>query len=106
MKSELAGKLVFLKFDSATRIHTNYLGINVRYLNKNERKTQTLEVLDTKSRHTAKDIKTMILNTLKKFEIPVENVLASVTDNARNMVKTIELINQVYYDNINIIINN
>lgn len=64
-------------------------------MNGKESKTQTLEVLDTRSRHTAKDIKRMILDTLKRFDIPLENVLLSVTDNATNMVKTIELLNEV-----------
>ena len=88
-------RVVLVKFDSTTRIHTNYLWINVRYLNGNERKTQTLEVIDTKSHHTARDIKGMIVDTLEKFDIPLDNVLASVTDNATNMVKTIELMNKV-----------
>ena len=64
-------------------------------MNGNESKTQTLEVLDTRSRHTAKDMRGMILDSLKRFDIPLENVLVSVTDNATNMVKTIELLNEV-----------
>lgn len=97
LKEELKGKFVFLKFDCATRIQTNYLGINVRYLQGTERRTRTLSVIDTKSRHTARDLKSMILDTLELYELPLENVLISVTDNATNMVKTIDLLNEVMF---------
>lgn len=64
-------------------------------MNGNKSKTQTIEVIDTRSRHTAKDIKGMIVDSLKRFDIPLENVLLSVTDNATNMVKSIQLLNEV-----------
>ena len=64
-------------------------------MHDNKSKTQTLDVIDTHSRHTAKDIKSMILDALKRFGILLENVVLSVTDNATNMVKTIELLNEV-----------
>ena len=34
MKKDLKDKLVYLKFDAATRIRVNYLGIYVRYVFK------------------------------------------------------------------------
>ena len=61
-------------------------------MHDNKSKTQTLDVIDTRSRHTAKDIKSMILDALKRFGILLENVMLAVTDNATNMVKTIELL--------------
>lgn len=37
----------------------------------------------------------MLLNTLSKFEISLDKILISVTDNATNMVKLVELCNEV-----------
>lgn len=64
IKADLKDKFIHLKFDTATRIRTNYLGINVRYLNSsNEPITQTLAIKDTRSRHTSFELKE------KKFKI-------------------------------------
>ena len=63
LKKELANKFVYLKFDCATRIRTNYLGVNVRSINsKNEAETRTLMIMDTKkSQHSSKDLKVLLL---------------------------------------------
>ena len=62
LKKELANKFVNLKFDCATRIRTNYLGVNVRSINsKNEAETRTLMIMDTKSQHSSKDLKVLLL---------------------------------------------
>lgn len=95
LKEELKGNLLYLKFDCATRIQTNYLAINVRFLNNGVGQTRTLDVIDTLSRHTAAELKDMLLNTLSKFEISLDKILISVTDNATNMVKLVELCNEV-----------
>ena len=34
MKEELRGQCLYLKFDCATCIRTNYVGLNVRYVSK------------------------------------------------------------------------
>jgi hypothetical protein len=48
LREELRGKFVYLKFDCATHITTNYLGLNVRYVNKDKLPTtSTLKVVDT-----------------------------------------------------------
>ena len=89
---------IYLKFDSATRIHTNYLGVNARYVHENRPKTETLDIVDTKSRHTAKDVKAMIVECIKKYDVPLDKVLVSVTDNAANMVRTLDLLNEVSFN--------
>lgn len=62
LKKELAHKFVYLKFDCATRIRTNYLGVNVRCINsKNEPETRTLMIMDTKSQHSSKGLKVLLL---------------------------------------------
>ena len=97
LKDEMKGKLIYLKFDCATRLYTNYLGLNARFTLDNKRVTRTLEVIDTKSQHRALNIKEMINDTIKLYDVPLENVLLSVTDNATNMVKTVDLLNEVFF---------
>jgi len=91
VKAELKGKFVHLKFDSATRIRTNYLGVNVRYIGNNDKPvTRTLSVTDTRSQHTSRELKSLLLNILDDFAIPLDHVLCCVTDNAANMIKVVK----------------
>lgn len=91
VKAELKGKFVHLKFDSATRIRTNYLGVNVRYMNdNNEAITRTLSVTDTRCQHTSRELRSLLQNILDEFEIPLDHVLCCVTDNAANMIKVVK----------------
>ena len=97
MKEELRGQCLYLKFDCATRIRTNYLGLNVRYVSKAKKlpSTSTLAVVDTQSRHSARELKDIIETVLDDYEIPLSNILCCVTDNASNMVKLVTTMNEV-----------
>lgn len=95
LKEELRGKFLYLKFDCATRIRTNYLGLNIRYVNKDKLPTtSTLKVVDTQSQHSAIELKNIIEKVLEDYEIPLEKVLCCVTDNASNMVKLVSTMNE------------
>ena len=52
LSEELKGKQIFVKVDCATRIRTNYLGVNVQYVGEDHLPViKTLCVCDTLSRH-------------------------------------------------------
>ena len=93
VKEDLRNKYIYLKFDCATRIRANYLAINVRYIDDNDKVggpvpvTKTLAVIDTRSRHSSNMIKEMVGDTMTRFGIKPTNVVCAVTDNAANMVK-------------------
>lgn len=91
IKAELKGQFLFLKFDCATRIRTNYLGLNVRYVSPTTKlpTTCTLAVVDTRSKHTAKELREIMDTVLSDYEIPLSHILCCVTDNASNMVKLV-----------------
>ena len=91
VKKDIAGKFVYLKFDCATWIRTNYLAINVRYLDTNGPVTKTLAVIDTRSRHSSAAIKQMVDETIDRFDIKPNHVICAITDNAANMVKAVRL---------------
>jgi hypothetical protein len=95
IKQQLEGKMVYVKLDCCTRIQTNYLGVNVRFVDPdtNTPVTRTLSVSDTLSRHSSFELKTILKGILDDFGIPMANILCIVTDNASNMVKMVREMN-------------
>lgn len=57
--------------------------------------TSTLAVVDTNSRHTARELKEMIVKILNNYSVPLDNILCCITDNATNMVKLVSSMSQV-----------
>ena len=100
IKREMKGKFIFLKFDCATRIRVNYLGINARFVSQGKGVTRTLAVIDTESQHSADELREMLVTTLSQYEVPLDRVLAGVTDNAANMVKLMADMNNVRILNV------
>jgi hypothetical protein len=95
IKEELKDKFIHLKFDCATRIRTNYLGVTARYVNSNnEAITTTLSITDTKSQHTSSELKVLLHIILEEYDIPLNHVLCCVTDNASNMIRVVKDLNE------------
>ena len=91
----LKNKLICIKFDCATRLKTNYLGVNVRFPDKDGiGVTRTIAVVDTQAQHTAASLKRYLLCILQQYEIKPTQILCAVTDNASNMVKLVADINK------------
>ena len=55
---------------------------------------KTLTLVDTKANHTSSHLKEILLDTLKQFNISKQQVLACVVDNASNMTRTVQLLNE------------
>ena len=55
---------------------------------------KTLALVDTKANHTSSHLKEILLDTLKQFNISKQQVLACVVDNASNMTRTVQLLNE------------
>ena len=61
LKNLMKNKFVFLKMDACTRMRTNYIAINVQFMNKNmEVIIYTLAVKDTNANHFSKSIKKIV----------------------------------------------
>ncbi len=80
-----------LKFDYYTRIRTNYLGLNVRYIEQKTNKpvTKTLCVTVTLLRHTSMELRKILQKALDDFGISINNILCCVTDNVTHVVKMV-----------------
>ena len=98
IKDELKGRALFIKIDGCTRQNRSYLGVNVQFsssvTNRVGIEIRTLAVKDCDGVHTAAHTKQMVSEVMSRFGIAKEQVLALVTDNAANMVKTVELLNE------------
>lgn len=94
LKRKLKNTVVFLKMDACTRQRVNYLAINVQFMGENQEIViYTLTVKDTQAQHASQYIKELVKEVLNDFELSVTQVLAIVTDNASNMVSTVEKLN-------------
>ena len=95
LKESLSGALVSIKFDGVTRLRSHFLGISVQYYHEEHGLTvKTLALVDTEANHTSSHLKEILLDTLKQFNISKQQVLACVVDNASNMTRTVQLLNE------------
>ncbi|XP_044134821.1 AP-4 complex subunit mu-1 isoform X1 [Bufo gargarizans] len=94
LQKVLKGRFVFLKMDACTRHRVNYFAINVRFVDENNKTiTRTLGLKDTQAHHTSDYLQKLVEGVLEDFEIKKEQILCVVTDNASNMLSTIEKMN-------------
>lgn len=89
----LKNKVISLKIDTATRSDRSILGVNVQIISKNEVKIFTLAMLELKKKHTAENLKLEIEKVLSDFDINKRQLYTITTDNGRNLIKAVELLN-------------
>ena len=94
--NDLIDKLVFIKMDAATRQLRSFLGINIQYLDKNKGKSvvKMLACVDTEKKHTSQQMCNLFTATIQQFGNAKENGFCLVVDNASNMTKTVECLNE------------
>jgi len=85
---------MYLKMDAATRHRVNYFAINARFVDDDGTNlTRTLAVKDTKAQHDSTYLK-HVIGVLEEYHIQKQQIVSIVTDNASNMIKTIEKLNE------------
>ena len=95
MQLKLSGAWISIKFDGVTRLRSHFLGISVQYYDEEYGLTvKTLALVETETNHTSSHLKEILLDTLKQFNISKQQVLACVVDNASNMTRTVQLLNE------------
>jgi hypothetical protein len=93
--NQLKDKPIFLKMDACTRHRVNYFAVNILFISdEKEIITRTLAVKDTEARQTSEFVKKLVYSTLEDFKLTRRQIIAIVTDNASNMVSTLEKINE------------
>ena len=68
----------------------------MQYYDESESKTvvKTLACADSEKKHSSQQMCEIFEATLQKFDVPKENVLCLVMDNASNMTETVERLNE------------
>lgn len=92
---KLKNKLFFLKVDLCSRLNRSILGINAQYFDSNSKKIGviTLSQQETTLKHTALNISSLLSETLNKYNLSMMQVIGITTDNASNMIKSVDVIN-------------
>lgn len=69
------------------------LGVNIQFISNGKITLRTLATEEMFVCHTAANLKDTILLVLSRFNINVKQIYSCTTDNGRNMVKFVELLN-------------
>lgn len=85
-------KLVCLKVDIATRNGRSFLAVNVQFIKDEKLVIRTLGIVELLDVHNGLQLKDEILKILSSFNITVRNIYSFTSDNASNMVKLCELL--------------
>lgn len=95
LKLQLLNHFVHLKIDGCTRGMVNYVAVNVRFYSSETSLpvTKTLAIVDTNHTHTSVYLAEQVKRILGKYGIAENKVLSIVSDNASNMVKLVERLN-------------
>lgn len=92
IRAEVAKKTVCLMIDIATKYNRSLLGINISYHLNDQLRVRTIGMHTMHLSHTAVHIVEIIQEHLKEYNIEAEQVIAVTTDNGKNLIKAIALL--------------
>lgn len=93
IKTDVKNQLVSLKIDCVKRHHRSILGVNIQYTKDGKICLSTLAMVEMHEKHTAVNLKKMLLETLEKYNIKKEQLYSITCDNAANMMKLARIMN-------------
>lgn len=96
LRRETKNKVLSLMLDIATRYNRSVLGINIGFMNDGKIQIRTIGMLVLNFSHTAANIVELIRETLAAFGIRLSQIISVTTDNGKNMVKAIALLDSSY----------
>lgn len=106
--SETKGGLVDLMFDIASRHNRSVLGINIEYMINGSPVIRTIGMHTLHFASTAENLRKVIVDKLKEYELNLGNIFSITTDNGANILKAVAELNEEYQKekNITIALNN
>lgn len=104
--SETKGGLVDLMVDIATRHNRSVLGINIKYMINGTPVIRTIGMHTLHYASTAENLRKIIVDKLKEYELNLENIFSITTDNGANVLKAVAELNEAYQKerNMNIVL--
>ena len=84
-----------IKFDGVSRLRTHFLGISIQFWTPSEGLTiKYLALVDTDGKSDSATTKALVRDVLSQYGLNINKVFACIVDNAANMTRTIELLNE------------
>lgn len=96
IKNETKKTMVSLMIDIATRYNRSVLGISISYVHDGKICIRTIGLHVLKSSHTGKCIRDLIIQTLTDYDICLAQLVSITSDNGKNMIKAIALLDAIY----------
>ncbi|CAI6373937.1 unnamed protein product [Macrosiphum euphorbiae] len=90
--TDIANRLISLKVDCVTRHNRSLIGINIQYMQHNVLQLKTLAITELMERHSAIYLKEMVSNVLDKYGIAKRQIFSITSDNAANILKMTDII--------------
>ncbi|XP_034475527.1 uncharacterized protein LOC117782615 [Drosophila innubila] len=87
-------RLISLKLDIASRHSRGILGVNAQFYENEAIKIVTLGIIELNKKHTATNLSAEIENILQEFSLMKNQIYSITSDNGRNIIKSIELLNE------------
>jgi len=95
ISEEVRGRLISIKLDCATlKGGRSMLGVNIQFVRDGRIILRNLAVKQLFVRHTGENLKREVLSILKRYGVSPRQLYSSTHDNASNMLKFDELVNE------------
>lgn len=95
---ETQNRLLCLMIDIASRYNRAVLGVNIKYMIGGKSAVRTIGMHVLRCSHTADNIVLMIKKNLLEFGISLSQLIAGTTDNGKNMLKAIAMLDAEFQD--------
>ncbi|XP_058827404.1 uncharacterized protein LOC131687342 [Topomyia yanbarensis] len=95
IKSEMAGRMINLKIDSASRGNRHIFGINAQFFKDGEVIIRSLALREIHERQTKENLKLTIEEVMEQFGIAHQQLYSVVHDNGANMIATVKLLRKM-----------
>lgn len=86
IKSELKHTPISIMIDIASTRGRSILGISVQYLRRSEVRLINIGMCEMNVNHTSINIREVLWNSLKEFDIALDQIISITSDNAANML--------------------
>ncbi|XP_055644276.1 uncharacterized protein LOC129780248 [Toxorhynchites rutilus septentrionalis] len=100
MAVEMKHKLVSIKLDSASRHGRHVLGINAQYELNGKLVIRTLGMIEVDQRQTAVFLRDKVLETLRVYDLKLDQIFSITVDNGSNMVAAVKKIKSLLNESI------
>lgn len=91
--AQVKNKMLSVMIDIASRYNRSVLGVSISYFHGGKLRVRTIGMHAIHFSQTAQNLKELIMKNLRDFNIRMEQVNSVTTDNGKNMLKTIALMN-------------